>query len=274
MDVVWVTSFAKDMYEVSGKPLIDSFVATKTEGTLVVAYERMPGGAWLPPGVVGHRLDEDEHLKAWLKRHADIIPKWLGGRHDGRCRCPGGPYAVHAKNRHALPCVGYWFCRNASRWVRKLPALRAAVGHVNRALGGTRDPAVIWLDADCVFQAKVTAQVAQTWFPGDAGVFYHRHKRAVLEAGVVGYRAARGGFDVLGKLWDRYFADADPAFRHDPRWDDCYQLQQAMAAAPDVAAADLATGSGAHAAVIEFGPLKGYIGHDKGRHGRKLNIMK
>ena len=39
MSIVWVTSFAKDMYEASGRPLLDSFSRHAPAGVMVAATE-------------------------------------------------------------------------------------------------------------------------------------------------------------------------------------------------------------------------------------------
>jgi len=74
---------------------------------------------------------------------------------------------------------------------------------------------------------------------------------------------------MLERLVARYTSGA---FRKEDRWDDSMQLQKVLLA-PDVKAVDLATAVTGNADVVENSALRGYVTHDKGRHGRKLGIF-
>ncbi len=265
MNLVWVTSFAQDMYKVSGKPLIDSYVNTRSDGQLVCVVEGVRPTPARNVSVV--EFNRDGILPVFLKRWAEFIPRALGGTNPGVCRCPGGPLAVHDK-KHVMPCIGHWFCRNASRWFRKI----AALTQVDLALRekGVVDPVLIWIDADCRFQRRVPMMTVRSWFVDGAAIFYHKDKRAFLEAGVVGYWMDRGADIVLARMTECYMSGEWVKM---PRWDDCCCLQTAMAARPDVKSIDIACGIGDHSKVIDFGPVGPWVGHFKGRHGRQLGIM-
>lgn len=266
MKLVWVTSFGKDMLAPSGRPLIKSFAASGSEGKLVVYAEGCAAelrAAGLPKTVEVVDLSAAPWLAPWLEFNADVIPAALGGRLAApECRCKGGPFSPHAKE-HRMPCPGHWFCKNASRWFRKIAALR----HARAA----NPDALVWVDADCRFRRPVTARAARGWFRDQAAVFYHKSKRPVMEAGVIGYHLGRGAGRVLDWIEDCYWGGAYKAL---DRWDDSYVIQKALEKCRDVRAVDLATKVGPHATVIDFGPVGEYIFHDKGRHGRKLGIMK
>lgn len=258
MSVLWATTFSADLWELSGKHLVESFVATQTPG-LLVAYTE---GFDLPPtpGAVGRRIDGDPFLADFLARNRAVIPAALGGDvRNPECRCKGGPYHVHS-NKHRLPCVGYWFCKNAYRWLRKVLA-------ANRAAETAPDdrPILMWVDSDARFLSAVPPDVVAGWFGADAGCVYFKSGRTAIETGIVGYHLGRGGRDVLGAMLDRY---ATGAFRKDQRWDDCVQLELAIRARPDVVCKDLATGVGPNNTVIQFSPLRGYLDHQKGLHRR------
>lgn len=278
MRLLWVTSCAADMYEASGKELVESFLATGTEGTLLACLEGLgPQLAELqaqvaPDRVLYQDLDQCGLLRHWLTANADLIPRHLGGTNEGKCRCPGGPLEPHSK-KHKPGCIGQWFNRNASRWFRKVPSLARAQELAEP--GGPKEPraydCLIWLDADCRFRTRVTEKVVKGWLKYTSGVFYLKNKRPVLEAGVVGYHLGNGGGRVLEALGRRYL---EGTFRQDPRWDDSYQLQRAIGTLSNrVRCLDIAYGVGAHAAVVPYSPLGPYIEHAKGRHGRELRIM-
>lgn len=266
--ILWVTSFARDMWEASGKPLLESYAATGcgTHSRLFMATEGIDHSKVAgPPGcILTYDLDRDRFLKEFLEANEDIIPTHLGGKHRfPECTCKGGPFGPHDK-RHKLPCVGHWFCKNFSRWFRKVAAMKAAVElHPDTDI-------LIWVDADCRFKREVTQKViVHDWFKLAYGFFYLKSKRPVMETGLVGYWLPNAGKKVLDHLVGRY---ASGAFRKDPRWDDSYQTQVALAEAK-CTAVDLATKVGEHAAVVADSALGPYIEHDKGRHGRGLGIM-
>lgn len=283
--VLWVTSFNRELYDASGSALLASFKDKKVFGDLLVCTE----GLHLGQADVNEQniaqipLDGDPFLLNWLEANRDIIPKHLGGDHPGTCACPGGPFPVHDK-RHQQPCVGAWFNRNASRWFRKIAALRVARNKAEQE-GHTL---LVWIDADCVFKARVLNRTIEGWFrvtgkgrlqitrhgdPRGAGAFYFKHKRPVLESGIVGYNMnpATKGPALIDNLIERFTSQA---FRASPRWDDCFQLQTAMAATPGLKPIDLATNvSKDHAAVIPNSPVGPFIEHQKGKHSRVLGIM-
>jgi hypothetical protein len=274
---LWVTSFAADMYAISGAPLLASFRDQGTAGRLLACTEGLDpdavAAAGAPPGdqrVLAVDLGSREFLRRWLEDNADIIPTHLGGREERGCQCPGGPYGPHDK-RHRMPCVGQWFCRNASRWFRKMAALDLA-WELARA-GTLAADTLVWIDADCEFQQAVSVDRLWEWFQrGQADVFYLRSTRPVLEGCVVGYRIDRSGAVCLDWMRQCYVSKS---YRGLQRWDDCYVLQKALERCPDVPRVDLAHGVGEHAAVVPYSALAGFIVHDKGRHsrGRGRGIM-
>lgn len=252
--ILWVTSFAKDMSH-SGERLIESFRRCQPVGHLLVAHE---GGWDGGPGiqaVLRHDLDGDKFLQDWLLSNREWIPAHLGGTHPG-CQCKGGPFDPHSK-RHKLPCVGYWFCRNASRWFRKVAALRCALRF---------DPdAIVWVDADCRFLKSVHARDLASWF-GRADVLYFKNKRPVAETGIVGYRTSgthKGGL-VIRRIIETY---STGEYRKLQRWDDSYVTQKAILSSA-VKAVDLAEKVGDNSRVIDHSVVGQFITHDKGHHNR------
>jgi len=263
-NIIWATSFAKDMWNASGKPLIESFHASKSEGRMFVGYEKMALHELYAANLEGYDVGKDAFLLEFLEANRDIIPTHMGGdRKFPECVCKGGPFGPHDK-KHVMPCPGHWFNKNFSRWFRKVATMKAAVElHPETDI-------LIWVDADCFFKKQVTAKVlVHDWFKMMYSVFFFKNKRPVIETGLVGYWLKNSGRKVLDALVGRY---ASGNFRKDHRWDDSWQTQMALADTKALAV-DLAEKVGEHAAVVEHSVVGEYIGHDKGRHGRKLGIM-
>ena len=261
MNVVWATTFSADLYKETGHKLVESFLETKTEGTLAVFAEGMaaPEG----PGIAGHSLDGDPFLAEFLANNRDVIPTELGGDLDPpECKCRKGPLQVHSK-KHQLPCPGFWFCRNSFRWLRKVLSAKYAAD-----LYADTCDVLIWVDSDAFFKQKVTHDIAAGWFPPKTGCIYTKNARTEIETGVVGYHRQNGGRKVLGTMLSRYQSGA---YRKDIRWDDCHQLGKSLREvfkAKQIRSADLATKVGENNTVIQFSPLGPYLGHDKGHHRR------
>lgn len=255
--ILWATTFSKDMWDTTAKHLVESYTATKTPHKLVAYTEGMDLPA--TDNAEGHRLEGDPFLAAFLEKNKDVIPADLGGAaKEPFCKCPRGPFKVHDKN-HRLPCVGYWFCKNAYRWLRKVRAANlAAAAHPDYDV-------LMWVDADASFLKTVPPNVVLKWFGRRNGCVYLKNKRTAIETGVVGYHLQRGGRQVLERMAQRY---SSGKFRKDQRWDDCVQLANGIKASRGVSTSDLATKVGNNNTVIQFSPLGEYLGHDKGSHRR------
>ncbi len=259
--VLWATTFSADMWAGSASKLVETFVATRTPGKLVAYTEGMD----LPstPNAEGHRLEGDAFMAAFLKANRAVIPQALGGDLAApECKCRGGPFDVHSK-RHRLPCPGFWFCKNAYRWLRKVRAANlAAAAHPDHDV-------LMWVDADATFLQTNPPEVVESWFRGRTGPYacaYVKSRRTAIETGVVGYHLRHGGRMVLAAVAKRYHSGR---FRADPRWDDCVQLERGINDCRGrVKVVDLATDVGPNNTVIQFSPMGPYLGHDKGHHRR------
>lgn len=263
-NILWATTFCKEMWDTSASKLISSFVETKTPGKLVAFTEGME----LPPmpNTEGFRLEHDPFLATFLEKNRNFIPVDCGGTApEPLCKCSPKPLDVHSK-KHKLPCVGYWFCRNAFRWLRKVRSAQLAA-HAHKK---THD-IMIWVDADSAFLKHTPADVVESWFKKKYGCVYLKNRRTAIETGVVGYHLKLGGIRVIDAMATRY---SSGRFRRDQRWDDCVQLMKGIVAAgASVKTADLATDVGPNSTVIQFSPLGEYLTHDKGLH-RRTGVLK
>lgn len=261
MKILWATTFSADLWESSGKMLLDSFVATQTPGTLVAYVEGMDVPAM--PNVLHQRIENHPVLLDFLAKNEDIIPDTLGGRAaKPYCKCRKGPFDTHSA-KHRLPCVGYWFCKNASRWMRKpLAAKMACDKH------GNDFDIMMWVDADATFLKTVPPEVVSSWFRKKYGCIYLKNRRTAIETGVFGYHLKLGGRKIADCVLERYTSGK---FRRDRRWDDCVQMERGIEHAK-TPALDLATDVGPRNTVIQFSPLAPYLGHDKGRHNRTKKL--
>lgn len=257
--ILWATTFSGDLYDVSGKLLLASYASTGTPHMLAIYAEdvQLPDA---PAQVCIPISTRDPVLHKFLRDHRSVIPRALGGIL-GRpeCRCKGGPFDVHAR-KHKLPCPGYWFCKNAFRWLRKVYSAYQAASRFREDYD-----ILMWVDSDTRFLRKVPPEVVAGWFPEKTGCIYFKSRRDAIETGIVGYHLQHGGVKILTALMHRYVSGV---FRQDHRWDDCVQLEKALESCPDVRSVDLATDVGPNNTVLQFTPLRDYLTHDKGLHRR------
>ncbi len=253
MNLLFVTSFASDMYRVTGRHLVRSFLESGTEGTLLLCHEQNAAAeAVANPRIRRYDLDRSEYLAGWLSANRDIIPVHLGGAAE-RCDCPTSDAWGHRRG-----CAWGWFNKNASRWFRKIASLVYA-----QSLRGY--DTIVWLDSDCRFKKRLPAPEIGAWL-GAAAVFYLKSvAREFVESGVIGFRMNTAGRRFLRLTSDRYHSGE---FRKYPRWDDGYQFQVTLDEHPEIPSIDLATAMSENWAVLPNSPAGEYLEHDKGVHAR------
>ena len=260
MKVLFVTSFHRQMFEVTGRRLVESFLSSGTRGNLLMCHEGFDGVSPLRhPRLRVHNLNRSPLLRSWLRDNADIIPQQFGGQ-AGACACaePSNPFA-----RHNSGCPNGWYNRNAARWFRKVVALRAAIQR-------TSYDAYIWLDSDCVFTARLPIEELQAWFARGAVLYLKSPARGVIESGVMGILNSDAGRQFVTATVERFQSGA---FRQDARWDDGYQFQLALHHHPEIPRCDLATTANQNADVVPFSPWGAYLCHRKGMHSVALKLV-
>lgn len=263
MRVLLVTSFTRAMFAVTGSRMVRSFLASGTEGTLLVCHEGFPDRQELRHSRVRtYKLERSRLLREWLATHRDIIPEALGGA-AGPCACPERlkPFGAHVPR-----CHGFWFNYSAARWFRKVVSL----DYASRVMDYD---CLLWLDADCTFTQPLTTQVVREAFQDKSVLYLKSPAREVLESGVLGVRNNPEGRAFLQAVVERYRSGA---FRQDLRWDDGYQFQMTLQAHPEIPALDAAsdaTGAWPYGHVVPHSPFGPYLTHRKGTHAFALGLL-
>lgn len=259
-DILYATTFSKDLYEATGRRMLQSFARVCPGDRMLVAYEGDIRDDFLAisPFLLPHDLARDPMLTHWLHDNRDVIPDYLGGEMK-ECRCPGREKR-HAK--HKPGCRFDWMNRNASRFFRKVVAQYAALQYAKRYL--------IWVDSDCEFHQPMTVEVLKTAVLGKSGVAYCRGRRPGTETGIVAYDLKQGGADFIKALAARFMTKE---FRKFPRWDDgavfSTLLDEKRYRTVDLVKKDHKDNN-----VIPTTIWKDYIEHRKGSHGTRLGVMR
>ena len=273
--ILYVTSFAQDMYQMTGQKLINTFLKFQTESDqrLLICYENFD---YQPPLVISksgvtkvdnrilcYNLSHSQYLQQWLSNNQDIIPDYLGGK------------ATKVKKPKIFN--SYWN-RKASRWFRKIAALEYALRTY-----GAQYHYLVWLDSDVQLISTLPTSVIKKQFldktnKTEVGAFCHfgqfrRKKDTGIESGVIGFQLDYGGYPLLQRVIKVF---QDGSFRKYPRWDDGYIFRMVMLdhnpKPYKYMVRDLIQQSTNSTEVISVGPLKKYLSHKKGTHARKKII--
>jgi len=255
--MIWVTSFTKELYEVSGEKLLESFVRTNTDGIMFVGHEGFKGSdiVLLPrnDNIFLYDLDEDLYLHDWLQSNKDVIPEeWGGETKPCDCKDAGRP----PSNNHVKGCHWSWFNRNCCRWFRKVVTLNAAIVQFPKS----KD--MIWIDCDCIFKGQVETKNIRSLYERHDG-FFLKGPRLVPECGIVGYNMQRKGKRVFEKMRGYYDSGQFKAWN---RWDDSFVYYQATRTFDCRDIVGRVSKNDGH--VVQYSLLKHYITHNKGEHGR------
>jgi hypothetical protein len=246
--VLYVTSFANDMYNASGKQLIDSFLNKNIEGNLLVCYENFDF-KHSDPRILTYPLHTSKYLHTWLRKNRNIIPVSLGGI------------------SRDIRIIDHVWNRKASRWFRKVAALEYSLNMYRNQYD-----AIVWLDSDCTILNTISSNFIKTLFSTDYGVFYHlgsnRAKNGMgVESSIIGFSKLNDGYDFLYNIILCY---SSGKFRELHRWDDGwvfrYLIEQKKFKCKDLVTKPYKN------YVIEYGAFRGYITHNKGLH-KRLNII-
>ena len=243
--LLYVTSFNRKLYKATGRHMLQSFLATETEGDMLITHEDgVDVEIEYSQKFLFYNLDTDPFLREWLDENIDIIPIHLGGT-----------FAGEFKNK---------FHRRASQWFRKIAALRHAV---------TLDyDQIIFVDSDTVFKQQITSDFINHIF-NDKAVFYHfgkqrRHIDTGWESGVIGFQMNRGGRRYLELVFDAF---RNKKFMQYKRWDDSWMFRKVAEENPEIETVDIAQESySTH--VVPEGALRNHIVHNKGIHWRKHDV--
>ncbi len=259
--IVYVTSFATDMYKATGRKLLDSYKEHGRDRPLLVCHENpgAPAPDFAHWGVHTYDLGNDLFLREWLHANRAVIPVHLGGRAK-ECRCPDR-HRMHG--RHKPRCHYAWMNRNASRWFRKVASWRYAAQ-------AFPDSVLLWIDSDAVFKRPPDTDALVDLF-GAASVIYCCGKREAAETGLVGFHLQRQGGAFIQDVCAYYTSGQ---FLKEERWDDGYIVTRRLGTGlfPSVDLVDRSLQKDNEA--IPYTPLARWFRHDKGTHGRKLGVMK
>ena len=269
---LYVTSFNKKLFDVTGEAMVQSFLRAKIQGDLLVTYEddiekKIPKA----DSISLLKLEGYDFLNDWLENNKDIIPVEYGGEMEG-CDCKNIPPNKHYYKDHIQGCPNLGFNRRASLWFRKIAAMHRALD-ISKEKGYER---IVFIDSDVVFKKSITDEFLDKIF-SNAGFFFHlgKHRKRIgtgIESGFIGFSNDNRGFEFLQVVIDS-FTSGD--YRKYDRWDDGYVFRKIWEEHPEIPSKDVV---GPHqlkpfSHVVRYGIFAKYLEHDKGSHTRRYGIF-
>lgn len=265
-NTLYVTSFAKDMYDISGKALIETFVKNNPNNFMLVCYENM-NFECESDNILKFDLKDSTYLCKWIIRYADDIPVEFGG--------------LATEYNNPMLFKNY-FNKSASRWFRKIVSLEYAIKTLGRYFDN-----VIWIDADCYSIRHIPDVIVDKIF-GNFDVIYHLGKKRIandlgVESGIIGFKRG-AGYDFLLEVSNKYRYGS---FMKYSRWDDGYIFRESvfecakknLMSIKKTNCLDLVINlrDSDRNEVIPYGPFRFFFIHEKGKHnvlrGEKVKII-
>ena len=262
-DVLYVTSFTKDIYKASGKKMIETFLKFHPNNKMVVCYEKMKLGDFedLSHNILTYDLEKSDFLKTWLFKNRDIIPFYLGGL---------------ATVRNNLELFKSEFNRQASCFFRKIVSIDYAILSY-----GKQYNYIVWIDADSYFTKKIPNNTVPNVF-SNSHVFFHLGTKRMnanlgIESGIIGFKKGNG-YRFFKMVADKF---RNGSFRKYEKWDDGYVFRKVWEEVvkindqnPDDCNQILFNDVVSHIVksrrnqVIPYGPFGDFVVHEKGKHKR------
>ncbi len=245
--VSFCTSFNQEIFDLTGRRLIDTLLKYQPDNEIYVAYEEMQD-EFSNEKIITTDILQDELLISWLKNNKDIIPNIMGGKAD--------PSICHCETKkHIQGCPFSYFNSRASKWFRKVVAL-------NWAAEQTDADILYWLDSDCLLKKHIPTEFTEEIMGSfDTLYLYGKPRKRAgtgVEASIIVFKKP---FTFI-KDWLEFFISGE--FRKEYRWDDGYIFAR-MILYKDYNAKDLVSESNQRN-VVNVSPFRFYIDHYKGSH--------
>lgn len=261
-----MTSFNKALYHTTGKKLIQTFMAKKIDNKFLITYEdEIDNKIPKKDNFILYNLDKNTFLKDWLNRFNHIIPQEYGGIAK-KCSCHIITN-VDKWNGHNYGCPHSEWNRRASKWFRKIVALKVALSY--------NPEKILFLDSDVYFIKHLPDRIVNSIFRED-GFIYHYGKyrqriKTGIESGVIGFSREGGGFDFLNKV---IVCFESGRFLNYPRWDDGYVFKMMLDETPKnkLGRHDLVLRERRSSHVVNLGLFRHYLVHNKGWHTKKYGV--
>lgn len=232
--ILFVTTFDEQLYEHSGKRLIQTFYETQTSGKLLCCTENcfVDIATSTQSRLIARDIALDKELLEWDAKYKSECERSLV----------------------------YWNKR-AWQWYRKVVSLRVALDTECKDVTW-----LVWLDCDCEFLSDLSPAVL-TGLAQGAAVLYLKGRREWTETGLLAFDLLSGGKQFIADFFQFYQSGA---FLELERWDDCWSFDKVRLRCDwrYNMFRDIADPKETDLRVLDSSPLGKYILHKKGSHLR------
>ena len=262
MKVLYVTTFNQELYDLTGKNLISTFLNKTKESDeldkvdLFVVYEDMIFENE-SSRILTFDISNSKYFNNWIKENAKNIPKFFGGEAENNDE----RFLLDKKKGQP------WARFRASRYFRKIAALNIALD----TFKNTYD-LIFLIDSDCVFKKNIDAKIIKEIFDNNVSMIYFwgKHRRKINrgpETGFTGYMKKNNGFEIAKKICDCFTSGK---FLNYEYWDDGYVIGKLIDELKNTyVLKDMVEGSNKRTTrvmEINYNKLFDYIHHFKNKH--------
>ena len=216
MNILYVTTFNKVLFEKTGKNLLDSYLNKVTIGDFLVCYEDFDYDNDSNK-IIKYDLKNDKYMNDWLENNKNIIPKMYDGDADDDSDI--------FIDKNVDPISGekgqYWAKLRASRYFRKVVALNYAINKYSE-----KYDYIFFIDSDCIFKKDFDYNLINKLFINDVSMvyFWGKFRKSINrgpETGFTGYSKKNNGFNFIKIISDCF---ESKKFLNYDYWDDGYVI--------------------------------------------------
>lgn len=211
MKLLYVTTFNKKLYNLSGKNLIKTFLEKTKFGKMLVCYEDMEFESD-SDRILSYNINQSNYFNKWLKDNENNIPELYGGKAKNK-----DPRFLEDKKKGQ-----HWARFRASKYFRKIVALNYFLEKYQNEYDF-----VILIDSDCILKKNIDENLINNVFKDNSSMIYFwgRYRRKKIN------RGPETGFTVYSKINNGYkfakiicdcFGSGD--FLRYEYWDDGYVI--------------------------------------------------
>lgn len=214
MKVLYVTTFNKRLFDMTGKRLVESYLKNTKDSDLLICYEDMDKSL-IPESdrIILYDVAQSEYFNKWINDNLDNIPEFYGGNAKD-----DDPRFILDREKGQ-----YWARFRASRYFRKIVALNTAL---QNELTKDKYDLIFLIDSDCIIKKNIDGAKIEELFKNDITMFYYwgKYRKKINrgpESGFTGYMKKNKGFEFAKVICDCFSSGKFLDYEY---WDDGFVI--------------------------------------------------
>lgn len=266
MSLLYVTSFSKNLYEHSGKRLIESYLKCNIQDPLLICTDDFE---YLSPNnkIKSKYIGDEKYLIDWEKANKDIIPNKYGGESTISLKKLQNDIKKykhkHVTDKNRENSRHQFMNYRVKNFFMKIVSLHYALAKYQ-----TDYDILVWIDCDCYFVDNISNLYISNIFDKKYGVIYFEGKNRKLvnngyETGFIAFHKNYDGFELLQRIITCY---EDGSFKKYKGWYDGFVIKMICEESTDILKYDMADKINNGNVMNYDNPIFDYIKHEKGTH--------